>query len=221
MTRQIEVCFDDGLKMDAMLYGHHAKRTWDFTSKFPLVFALHAKQEGGRIILNESTVVTETPPYWFTGQVEDFAHVRELPDGGIEEMVDLIEVFEDPERGAGFVANLTERSALVKPKMKIEGDVVAVDDRMPNVCNGASGPYLAFKVKVSQHAPKEAEVVAFGKQAEELANTSVKDFMRMSEDEKEAVVAGVRQATVRIMASAEWYAPGNTYQFKAKKVELL
>jgi hypothetical protein len=64
-------------------------------------------------------------------------------------------------------------------------------------------------------------VVAFGKQAEDLANTTVKDFEEMSEDEREAIVAGVRQATVRIEASAEWHAPTSTCQFKAKKIELL
>ena len=78
-------------------------------------------------------------------------------------MVDLLEVFGDPERGAGFIANLTEQSALVNPKIRIEGDVTSVDERMPTLGNGQNGPYLAFKVKVFQLAPKEAEVVAFGK----------------------------------------------------------
>ena len=109
----------------------------------------------------------------------------------------------------------------MQPKIHIEGDVVSVDDRMPTLCNGANGNYMAFKFKVSQLAPKEAEVVAFGKQAEELANITLKDFMRMSEDDKEEVVAKIRQSTVRVRASAEWYPPTSSYQFKAKSIELL
>ena len=220
-TRQMELMFEDGMKMDAIFYGHHAKREWKFAGRFDLVFVLHAKQEGGRIIVNESSVLSSSAPYWFTGDVADFDEVREIPAGGIEEMVDMVEVYSDPERGAGFIANLTEKSSLVQPKLRIEGDVVSVDERMPTLCNGNNGNYLAFKIKVSQVAPKEAEVVAFGKQAEDLANTSLKDYMRMSEEDKEEVVAKIRQATVRITASAEWYPPTSSYQFKAKTIELL
>ena len=220
-SRQMQVTFEDGLTMDAMFYGFHAKREWNFAGRFELVFVLHAKQEGGRIIINESSVLTTTPPHWFTGEEGDFDAARTIPANGVEEMVDLLEVFADPERGAGFISNLTEKSALVQPKIHIEGDVVSVDDRMPTLCNGANGNYMAFKFKVSQLAPKEAEVVAFGKQAEELANITLKDFMRMSEDDKEEVVAKIRQSTVRVRASAEWYPPTSSYQFKAKSIELL
>ena len=248
ITRQMEVVFDDGLKMDAIFYGHHAKPQWTFEDRFQVLFVLHAKQEGGRIIVNESSVVSTSPPHWFTGDLEDFDNARTIPAGGVDEMIDLVEVFNDPERGAGFIANLTEKSALVHPKIRIEGDVISVDERMPVLGQGANGPYMAFKIKVpvfvhwsvvlchnlltpkqllsviikvSQLAPKEAEVVAFGKQAEELADTSLKVFIGMSDDEREEVVAKIRQSTVRINASAEWYPPTSTYQFKAKKIELL
>ena len=221
ISRQLQITFECGLTMDALFYGHYAKREWTFADRFELLFVLHAKQEGGRILINESSVVTTTPPHWFTGDEGDFDAVRAVPDSGVEEMVDLLEVFADPERGAGFISNLTEKSALVQPKVIIEGDVASVDDRMPTLCNGANGNYMAFKFKVSQLAPKEAEVVAFGKQAEELANTTLKDFMRMSEDDQEEVVAKIRQSTVRVRASAEWYPPTSSYQFKAKKIELL
>ncbi len=122
--RVAEGALSEDVTKEVIFYGFHAKKGWSFAQKCPLCYVTCVREENGKIIVSEGSIVSEECPAWFTDDVSIFDSLRVIPSDGVQyTATDELSLLTDPECGAGYIGEMNTQSALFKPCMLICGDV--------------------------------------------------------------------------------------------------
>ena len=224
-VRQGLVTVDGKSVHNVTFFGNCADNIYEMDIKHPLLFVRNAVQKDGAFIINDGSAVSVDPPDWFKGDPAVYDGMRVVPATGPAVVIDENELMGDATSGAGYVAQFDEEKSIVPPKMFVEGDVEDVDTGMNVVSTGKNGPYMAFRLTISQDLMPEGarpvNIVFFGAQAEQLAGMNCTIYSQLAQVEKDRVFTAIRQKTLRVHTKVDWYYAKKTYSFKALNVEFI